>query len=213
MKRSAFIFLLLVAAPSRAQYVGGIGGGGDYTCASGVQVLPVELLHFTAMPNGDQVQLQWATASELNNAGFHVERSADGARFDAIAEVEGMGTTPLLTNYEAVDRTPLPGLSYYRLRQTDLDGTATWSDAVPVQMSATRVVAFPNPVRTVLTIQGVAAEGTRTVEVFDSRGRSALQRTLPEGAIQMDMAALPAGLYRVRVSSTQGTGTLSVVKE
>lgn len=176
-------------------------------------MLPVELLHFSATPHGDQVQLQWATASELNNAGFHVERSSDGVRFEAIAEVEGMGTTPMLTQYETLDHAPLPGLSYYRLRQTDLDGTVIWSEAVAIFMSTIRTAAYPNPVQSILTVQGAWTGGDRTAEVFDAQGRSVIQASLPAGANQIDMAGLPAGLYRLRISWAQGAETLSVVKE
>ncbi len=213
MRRPLIISLLLLAASVYGQYVGGIGGGGTTNCSAAFAMLPVELLEFSARPEGEQVMLQWTTATELNNAGFHVERSRDGEHYDAILQVEGMGTTVIVTHYEAVDRAPLHGLSYYRLRQTDIDGTMTWSPAVAVEFTAACIAAFPNPVRDVLMIQGGSTEGARHVELFDSRGRAVLQAALPEGVIQLDMAALPGGLYRVRVSCAQGAETLSVVKE
>lgn len=213
MRKLFAIGLCSLSIASAAQYTGGTGGGGFTNCSSAFAMLPVELLHFIATPESEQVALQWATATELNNAGFHVERSSDGERYDAILEVEGMGTTQQVTHYAVIDRAPLPGLSYYRLRQTDFDGTETWSGTVAVEMSTSRLVAFPNPVRTVLTVQGVATEGARSVELFDSWGRSVLYRALPAGAIEIDMDGLPAGLYRVWVSAAQGVQTLSVVKE
>lgn len=213
MRKALTIGLLVLTPFCQAQYIGGTGGGGATNCMASFAMLPVELLHFSAMPHGGQVQLQWATASELNNAGFHVERSSDGVRFEAIAEVEGMGTTPMLTNYAAEDRAPLHGLSYYRLRQTDLDGTVTWSEAVATIMSTIRTAAYPNPVRSVLTVQGPWANEDRSVDLFDAQGRSVRQATLRAGANEIDMAGLPAGLYRLRISWAQGAETLSVMKE
>lgn len=213
MRKPVTIAFACLCLASAAQFTGGIGGGGGVNCMPAINWLPVELLRFGAAAEGMNVLVEWTTASELNNAGFHVERSADGLRFEVIAEVDGAGTVHTVTEYQAIDKVPLTGLSYYRLRQTDLDGTVTWSDVVPVQMSAMHATAFPNPVRSVLTIKGGNSDGTGQVEVFDGLGRSVLQRPLPAGDMEVDMAGLPAGLYRVRVSSAQGTETLSVVKE
>lgn len=213
MRKPVAIAFVCLCLASAAQYTGGIGGGGAINCAPAIDFLPVELLHFSATAQGHEVQLRWATATEHNNAGFHVERSSDGVRFDAIAEVEGLGTAHTVTRYEAIDSAPLPGLSYYRLRQTDLDGTVTWSEVVAVEMNTSQLIAYPNPVRSMLTFQGIATKGVAQIEVFDSWGRSVMQAALPEGAIEIDMSGLPAGLYRVRVSGAQGTGVLSVVKE
>lgn len=213
MRKLVAIAFCGLTIASAAQYIGGTGGGGATNCSSVFAMLPVELLHFSATAQGKEVQLQWATASELNNAGFHVERSSDGVRFEAIAEVEGMGTTPMLTQYETLDRAPLPGLSYYRLRQTDLDGTVIWSKAVAVMMSIIRTAAYPNPVRSMLTVQGPWDNEDRSVDLFDAQGRSVRQATLRAGANEIDMAGLPAGLYRLRISWAQGAETLSVMKE
>ena len=176
-------------------------------------MLPVELLYFSATPKDNSVQLQWATATELNNAGFHIERSTDGLRFDAIAEVAGAGTTQVMRQYDAVDREPRPGLSYYRLRQTDIDGSETWSEAVAVEISGKRLLAYPNPVRSVLTISGAADSGTVQVDLFDHLGRSVMQHTSNDGPVLLDLSALPAGAYHVRVTTDAGSEAMIVIKE
>lgn len=213
MRKPFAIAFACLCLTSVAQFTGGMGGGGGVNCMPAINWLPVELIHFSAAAEGMQVLVEWTTASELNNGGFHVERSIDGVRFDAIAEVEGAGTAHTVTDYQTIDKAPLPGLSYYRLRQTDLDGTTTWSEAVAVEMKALRIAAYPNPVRSMLTIQGVSTKDVAQVQVFDTWGRSVMQAALPEGAIEIDMGGLPAGLYRVRIAGEQGPETLSVVKE
>jgi hypothetical protein len=95
--------------------------------------LPVEFLFFTAsLNNQKQVVLNWATASELNNDFFTVERSVDGLTWEVVDLVNGSGTTPLRNDYSTIDPRPYSGLSYYRLKQTDFDGTFEYADIVSV---------------------------------------------------------------------------------
>jgi hypothetical protein len=95
--------------------------------------LPVELLFFSATAhNQKQVILNWATASELNNDFFTVERSIDGLNWEVVEFVNGNGTTPLRNDYSTTDIRPFTGLSYYRLKQTDFDGAFEYSYIVSV---------------------------------------------------------------------------------
>jgi hypothetical protein len=85
-------------------------------------VLPVELVSFNAAIVNDKTEVNWTTASEINNDYFTIERSADGEYFEAIGTVAGVGNTTNMSSYEFIDHSPLSGLSFYRLRQTDYDG-------------------------------------------------------------------------------------------
>ena len=213
MKYSLAIAVVFTTLLCHAQYQGGTGGGGVISCSAAFQILPVELIHFTAIASGDEVRSEWATASELNNAGFHVERSPDGAHFEAIAEVRGMGTTQALTYYDAVDASPLQGLSYYRLRQTDLDGSMTFSEVVSVMMDLPQLRAFPNPVRSMLTLHGVVNSGPQQVELIDHMGRMVAEWTFAEGPVKLDMAPYPAGVYHVQLLWAGDAASWKVVKE
>ena len=90
--------------------------------------LPVEMLYFNAKIDGTDAILEWATASELNNDRFEVERSLDGINYEYIGEVEGNGTTDLQVVYQFIDIAPRQGLNYYRLKQVDYDGAFEYSD-------------------------------------------------------------------------------------
>ncbi|MBX2945326.1 MAG: T9SS type A sorting domain-containing protein [Cyclobacteriaceae bacterium] len=110
--------------------------------------LPVELESFTAQLKQGVVLLDWVTASELNNNFFTIERSKDGQLYSELARVEGSGTTHQRTTYSAVDRTPLKGVSYYRLKQTDFDGSFKYVGIVAINNTANDAAAlsvFPNP--------------------------------------------------------------------
>ena len=69
-----------------------------------------------------QSLLTWQTASELNNAGFEVERSADAKQWEVLGFVNGHGTTMEANDYKYLDAQPMRGMNYYRLSQTDFDG-------------------------------------------------------------------------------------------
>lgn len=101
--------------------------------------LPIELIYFNATPNQKIVDLTWATASELNNDFFTVERSQDGNTWEVVATVNGQGTTTQLTDYSDVDSRPFSGLSYYRLKQTDYDGKFSYSQIKSVFVNSDSV--------------------------------------------------------------------------
>ncbi len=110
--------------------------------------LPIELLSFTAVAKDAYVQLNWATASEINNDYFTIERSIDGINFATIAIVDGAGNSSQILNYSAVDNAPLNGIAYYRLKQTDYDGQFDYSNLVAVEFNNMNDFIFniyPNP--------------------------------------------------------------------
>ncbi|MBD2768469.1 CehA/McbA family metallohydrolase [Hymenobacter sp. BT664] len=112
--------------------------------------LPVTLTHFQAvLQNEDQAILRWATASELRSEYFVVERSADGTHYQEAGRQPAAGNSSLSRAYELRDPQPLTGLTYYRLRQVDTDGTATYSPVVtlaPTAREAAQANVYPNPV-------------------------------------------------------------------
>ncbi|MFM7852762.1 MAG: T9SS type A sorting domain-containing protein, partial [Flammeovirgaceae bacterium] len=117
-----------------------------FTVTDESQVLPVELVSFSASSSNGVVQLSWTTASELNNESFTIERSRAGEKFEEVTKVKGMGTKLTPTNYSAHDSKPYKGTSYYRLKQTDFDGKTTYSFVVTVFVEGTDTwTIYPNP--------------------------------------------------------------------
>ena len=109
--------------------------------------LPVNLLELTATQQSNQVLLKWKTASELNNAGFEVQRSADNRHWENLKFIKGKGTTTNINGYQYRDQTPLFGINYYRLKQVDFDGKFEYSPIKAITNTADRmsVVVYPNP--------------------------------------------------------------------
>ncbi len=109
--------------------------------------LPIELLTFQAMYNNGIVELNWSTATEINNDYFEIERSFNGEEFETILTVDGAGNSSSIIDYFERDIEPLSGVSFYRLKQTDYDGTFTYSDIVPMKINEnqTDFSVFTNP--------------------------------------------------------------------
>ncbi|MFZ1728514.1 MAG: hypothetical protein WBQ23_02395 [Bacteroidota bacterium] len=112
--------------------------------------LPVELTSFRSYLKDDQVELQWTTATELNNFGFDVERSTDGNTWSALGFVAGFGTSssPKQYSFRDAELDRSTGTLYYRLKQMDRDGTTDYSDILRVALAAPTSVqlsAYPQP--------------------------------------------------------------------
>lgn len=178
---------------------------------SGGNVLPIQLLRFTATPDNNQVNLQWTTSSESNNNYFTIERSPDGNAFDAIAQVateapDGTSSVPL--DYNAVDRHPLSGRSYYRLKQTDRDGNSSYSNIVAVELSGQLPVAiYPNPSKGAITITGIDRNASTVMtQWFDLSGKLLTQAMVTaQGGTATLNVNLSNGLYLLRLTFPDGT--------
>lgn len=93
--------------------------------------LPVTMLDLDAEYVADlTVRVNWATASEINNDYFTVERSANGFDFSPVAVVDGQGNSNMVYHYSVPDNVPERKTWYYRIRQTDFDGTMSISQVV-----------------------------------------------------------------------------------
>ncbi|OUJ74162.1 hypothetical protein BXP70_10515 [Hymenobacter crusticola] len=164
--------------------------------------LPVELMAFGAKLQKGRVYVTWSTASEKDNEGFNIERSQDGKTFTSIAYQKGQGTTANKTSYEAIDNQPLIGTSYYRLKQTDSDGTISYSPVATILNGAgsMNVSVYPNPTQDVVTISlgQLVVEGAQA-QVTNMMGQAI--RTQQLGATgELNMRDLKPGTYFITIS-------------
>jgi len=181
--------------------------------------LPIELLSFNAKPNGKAVQLDWRTATELNNAFFHIERSANGRDFENIGKIAGAGTSHEPLAYTFTDALPLNIWNYYRLRQEDFDGRFSYSPVQAVLMSkegdADRLQLFPNPANNVLNFRTVdlIQPGDR-LEIYDFSGRLVQSFSAADALhAPVDISKLPAGAYTMRLRTEAGVVSASFIKQ
>lgn len=189
--------------------------------------LPVALVSFVATRSGDNAQLTWATASEQNNKGFEVQVSADGTTFRALAFVASQaGTSTQTLTYGYLDtEASKAGTRYYRLRQLDLDGSASYSPVRVVGFAgaevATQVSVYPNPVASGearLFIQ-TAETGIARLRITDLLGRTLLDQAVPTASgstevVLAELAAAKQGTYLAQVTLPSGqVKTIRVQKQ
>ncbi|GAB3858361.1 hypothetical protein GCM10028822_33210 [Hymenobacter terrigena] len=182
--------------------------------------LPVVLTAFEAQAVGNDVQLTWRTAQEENNDHFEVERSADGQRFATVALVAGEGTRNQPQSYQTTDAqsSRFGQQLYYRLRQVDIDGTQSFSPVRSVRFAAdaaATAVLTPNPTSQDARLDLLALPaGQYTVSVLAATGQTLLTQQLAAGQVHtLPVAALPAGIYLVRITGPAFQKAVRLVKE
>lgn len=170
--------------------------------ASAATPLPITLLAFNATPMGQEVHLDWSTASEQWNDHFTVERSTDAAHWVDVASVPGAGNSSTVLHYAAVDGQPLQGISYYRLAQTDFNGTTTTSQMVVVRMEGTveKALVMPNPASDqVAVVFTTGSPEDWRLTLSDPTGRTiAVPITTTGTGYSLDVRELTSGIYALR---------------
>ncbi len=180
--------------------------------ADNAQILPVKLESFTAQAFGQNVQLNWVTASEINNSGFEIQRSNDGINWSNIGWVDGLGSTNDRTTYEFIDHQPISGAQFYRLKQVDFNGDFEFSDVVSVQITTSaEVFIYPNPAVNEISISRID-EHIKQITILDTNGKIVYlsDRVLNEQII--DISELGKGLYFVEVQTEEEIEIIKFVK-
>lgn len=171
--------------------------------------LPVKLVQFRATSMGNNtVQLDWATALELNNDYFEVQRSNDARDWQAIGMVYGMGNSTVMNSYSYIDETSVNANTYYRLKQVDYDGAFEYSPIVSINASGnsatTLSVAYTNDNILLLTSN---AMNEAQVQLYDLAGSEVWQyQGTTNEHVSLNDSALPPGIY-VAVASAAGNTT------
>lgn len=165
-----------------------------------VSVLPVKLNGFTARKqNNTEVLLKWETLSEKNSRSFIVERSADGVRFMSIGEVLAKGDANTLNNYSFIDKQPVNGYNYYRLRQIDLNNDEDFSkvEVVKFTIDGNNLQVYPNPASTYLQITGLEENKVYSYALFNILGVKVATGKIANGRISLPQ--LPDAVYTLQV--------------
>ena len=192
-----------------------------FTVSNAANPLPVTLLDFTAQAEGQAaVALRWATATELNNAGFTVERSLDAHAFQTIGTVAGAGTNAVRHDYTLLDAKLPAGatLIYYRLRQIDQNGDFAYSPVRSVALTpqAAGFVVYPSRVPTgqVATYRYTGAAQPGTLTILDMLGRT-MRTIVVDGRAQgeVPLAGLASGSYLLRYSTAAASYGVRCVVE
>jgi parallel beta-helix repeat protein len=177
--------------------------------------LPVTLVSFTAFYNGSHVDLSWATATEINNNYFDIERSLDGKNFEAVGRVDGAGNHQGYLTYDFVDHSSLSGLVYYRLKQVDVDGTFAYSFIRVVSiLSSEQIIIYPTPAHAGEEIHVLISNQTHdtpvTIEVRDMLGKM-VYSYIGVGSSHVLHQTLSKGIYLVNLKKSNTNTTAKII--
>ncbi|MFN8277778.1 MAG: hypothetical protein U0T84_09855 [Chitinophagales bacterium] len=189
----------------------------DFGIGIGVQPatpLPVKMLYFTAERQENIAVLRWATATEINNDHFDVERSIDGVRFTKIDAVKGQGNSSTTVTYRDNDEQLLSlgaKVVYYRLKQVDIDGQFEYSNIAAINLEVGEdgfhiEKVFNNPFRNEVTITFFTpANDEIGFALYDIRGAQVLEQKQQAvagfNAINFNqMNQLAAGIYLLKIT-------------
>jgi hypothetical protein len=206
-----------------AEYNTACGIFRDTVTITASSTVPVSINYFNAAKAENDVVLNWQTASEINNAYFEVERSADNSRFEPIGRVKGKGNSVRINNYSFKDEEAILHFSnlnqlYYRLKQVDKDGTYEYSQTVVINLSTSnnlQAVLFPNPNNGSFTIHldGVEEGNNIELSIVDMMGNLMYASTYNNNHIAIDAPFAP-GVYTalVKVGEVQKSVRISVTE-
>ena len=187
---------------------------GAFAIVSDGANLPVELLYFYAKKEGQNVRLDWQTATELNNSHFDVEWSRDGISFEKIGEVAGAGTTNEIQFYDFLHLSPILGQNYYRLRQASLDGKLEYTNIIQVTFDIRRqmdISIYPNPASEQITIELHYSITNGQIIVTDTQGKIILQKNINEFTNILNVSNWAKGTYFISVIAENGSETQKIV--
>ncbi|MFY7900700.1 MAG: T9SS type A sorting domain-containing protein, partial [Chitinophagaceae bacterium] len=171
------------------------------------EALPVQLVHFSAKANSNNVQLAWETALEINNKNFTVYHSIDGIHFNEIAEIPSKNQP---STYQFIHTNPSNKTNYYKLIQADNDGRKSDLGLRLVNFQSGNqktIFIYPNPVQGVVNINYYSnAADKLLVQIFDITGKVIQETTIPVFQ-DKNQYSLPlnkqiiAGMYLMKITS------------
>lgn len=164
-----------------------------------VEILPITLARFNASLKERTVELLWETEAEINNDYFTIDRSSDGKIWKKISAVNGAGNSTKPISYQEIDFSPLSGVSYYRLSQTDFNGKKTYLNTIVLNREESNIRIYPNPAESLVTIE---SNDIKTISIINLIGRDVSSKisfvTESENMIQLDISNLESGIYMIQ---------------
>lgn len=194
-------------------------GSNGYMLKNTLSIVPVELASLSATVTGNDVNLKWTTATELNNNGFEIERKSGEGAWSKVAFVKGNGTTTKITEYAFIDKGVKTGKYQYRLKQIDFDGSVNYSYAIEVEVGTPMTFElsqnFPNPFNPTTTISYRIPENSAvTLKIFDVTGTEVMtlvnqKQEAGSYTINFDATNFASGMYIYKIEA----GKYSAIKK
>ncbi|MEO6283332.1 MAG: T9SS type A sorting domain-containing protein [Dyadobacter sp.] len=168
--------------------------------------LPVTLVTFNAVKEGNTALLMWNTTEETNSERFDIEHSTNGKAWVRIGSIEAQGESTGMVYYSFRDGSPAPGENLYRLKMVDRDGSYAHSK-IKVLIFDDETLLFPNPILAgqQLHLESSELQKISHLKVYDVRGK--LVHKFEKPGLQIDLGHLSAGAYIIQLTGTNGSVT------
>lgn len=177
------------------------------------QKFPLKLVDFTAKVEEHTTKLEWLTAEEVNTSHFEIHRSMDAHSWEVLS-VRPPATGSGGHRYSATDDEPLAGLTYYRLKMIDLDGSFAFSRIITADRFGFQARVFPNPASTRVEIEFANQPGTGSkAELVNLVGTVVWKGWVTGDKTSIEVGRLSKGIYLLRLQGAAGTKTRRVVIE
>lgn len=167
---------------------------------------PVEFITINASSQDNMINIEWTTGTEQNNDFFTVQRSTDGNDFSDIATVNGAGNSNENMEYYYSDTDyPLGKDLYYRIKQTDYNGSNSFSWVVDVKAtSQNNLVLYPNPALDgdIITLKSVNKQNN--ISIYNSSGQLVKQISTDNYQYNLNSNELKPGLYILQIQNETG---------
>ncbi|NEU07537.1 T9SS type A sorting domain-containing protein [Flavihumibacter sp. R14] len=175
---------------------------------------PVEIADFDIKLKNNASNLNWVTKRESNNDRFEIERSSDGKTFTSIGQVKGAMNSQILLSYSYLDKQPLTGTNYYRLKQIDIKGDFEYSETLMINYdinkpqnfkNAMQIEVYPNPASDEIHVNLQTSQNNKLlITIFKATGEKVKQVESNPGKIATaDLINLTTGLYILEVSDAK----------
>lgn len=180
----------------------------DFTFARAI-FLPVAYADvWLNIQNNKEVNIQWITEQEENLDYFEVQRSHNAHDWQSIMKISAQGSAH---HYNALDRVPLPGNNYYRIKSVDNDGQVDFTRLLIARINTPAIEIFPNPAIGQLSISGTEME---LIQLYNLDGR--LLNSIPvspsENEVGVNLGSLKAGIYILKIVTSGGLEVKEFIK-
>jgi len=179
----------------------------------------VELLSFNGEANKGYNLLSWTTASETNNSGFEIQRSANRDEFSSIGFVTGAGNSTSIKEYSFKDSDIGNDLLYYRLRQIDIDGGFKCSDVIAISNKNKAGISiqslYPNPFgKEIGILFNKVTDQAVIIKIFDAAGKVVLSETYPpfHNNLFINTESFSSGVYFLSVETGENKMVQRITK-
>lgn len=187
-----------------------------WTLVDKTVALPVTLFSFEAIETNGKVHTKWKTTFEQNTSHFEVWRGTNAQQLNLIGTVSASGNSNTTRNYFLNDINPFSGISFYKLKTIDKDGSFTWSGIVSVSIAhKRRIFLYPTPAINYITIStGLDMIDKKPIaHLYDAGGKLLQVFVITNQNKLLNISKLPPGAYHINIKSDNENQTLPFIKK